>query len=704
MIKKVYMIFSNRGIAATGLLLVLITCAVLSYNDYEAIDKRTEQIKSNYKSTIDLLRDKVEHEIISREEKLTGYLNILRTQVRSSNYLKSWLTTVEKNNSIIKEPFILNQNGGFITPLVSSEWETDKAQLIQVSEIASIDFKKAEAAEFGERNFSEAIKLYSEALNNATTGDSVILISGIARCYLKSKNYKRALKEYDRLMNYKDAGLTIGSIPVEIAALTQIADIYSEIHKNRKRISTLIELYKNLVDNSWNSNEAEYNYYLKSASNEIRNLYLHNFADDSTKKIISSLQKKEERTYNDENYAGIIRSTLLRELKSSASILATRNKELNYFQYAAKGTNSRLGYFIMTDSFLKPKPLIFGFQINSSNIIENLFPEILRGINLGNDTYAGLLAQNDSVLICTGQLSSQKYLIAENLGDKFFPFKVALFDREGKSIDQQVIQQRQQAFLLFGLTLIVLVIGILIIISAAKHEYQVSKLKSDFVSNVSHELKTPLSIIRMFGETLESGIVKEKSKQQEFYGIIKRESERLTDLINNVLDFSKIESGKKEFNFKEIDIIEVVKNVIESYKLQLDGLKFRLEVILPEKRVMAEIDSGAISQALINLLSNAVKYSGDGKYILIETFESGDNVSIAVEDHGIGMDRKEFKNIFDNFYRISNPKTAQIKGTGLGLTIAKYIVEAHKGTISVKSETGRGSRFTISLPRSFHLS
>ncbi len=704
MIKKVYMIFSSRGIAAAGLLLVLITCAVLSYNDYEAIDKRAEQIKLNYKSTTDLLRDKIEHEIISREEKLTGYLNILQTQVRSSNYLKSWLTRVEKNNSIIKAPFILNQAGGFITPLVSSEWETDKAELIQVSEIASIYFKKAEAAEFNERDFSNAIKLYMKALHNATTGDSVVLISGIARCYLKNKNYPRALKEYDRLMKYKDAGLTIGSIPVEIAALTQIADIYSEIHKNRKRISILIELYKNLVDNSWNSNEAEYNYYLKSVSNKIRNLYLNNFADDSTKKIISNLQKKEESIYEDENYAVIIRNTLLKELKSSVPMLATRNKELNYFQYADKGTNSRLGYFIMTNTFLKPKLLIFGFQINSNNIIKNLLPQILRGVNLGNDTYAGLLNQNDSVLFCTGQLKGQKYLIAERLRDKFLPLKAALFDREGKSIEQQITKEKQQAFLLFGLTVVVLIIGISIIISAAKHEYQVSKLKSDFVSNVSHELKTPLSIIRMFGETLESGIVKEKSKQQEFYGIIKRESERLTDLINNVLDFSKIESGKKEFNFKEIDIIEVVKKVIESYKLQLDGLKFRLEVILPEKRVMAEIDSGAISQALINLLSNAVKYSGDGKYILIETFESGDNVSIAVEDHGIGMDRKEFKNIFDNFYRISNPKTAQIKGTGLGLTIAKYIVEAHKGTISVKSETGRGSRFTISLPRSFHLS
>jgi signal transduction histidine kinase len=703
MAKKVYAISKNRRVAVIGFALVLITCAILSYNDYQAISKRSDITKSNYKFTTDLLRDKIGHEIISREEKLYGYLNQLQTRPESIDYLKSWLIKIDEDNHIMRNPFLLNQTGGIITDRVSSGWEKDKIELTIVNEIASIDFKKAENAEFSERDFDKAILLYREALNNATAGDSAVLTSAIARCFLKKKDFLRAAEEYNRLMKYGDEKLRIGEIPVKIAALTQLADLYGKMNEYPKRFNALIELYKYLIKNPWDSNEDGYNYYLKSTSAEIRKAGLQSVVSDSTKQSLVYLEKSEAKIYEEEDYAKTIRDTVFPTLDLSFHSPPTKSNEMHYFEYKDRDNISRLGYFVTANSFLKPKLLILGFQVNSSYLTKELLPEILNGINLDNDMYAGLLDQKDSILYCSGKLSSQKYLIAENLPDEFFPCKVALFDREGKSIEQQINKEKQQAFLLFGMTVFVLIMGMVIIVRAAKQDYQVSKLKSDFVAHVSHELKTPLSVIRMFGETLESGIVTEKSRQQEFYGIIRRESERLTDLINNVLDFSKIESGKKEFHFKETDLLEVVNNIVETYRPQIDNSGFQFKVVFPGGKVIMTIDKDAIAQALINLLNNALKYSDDEKYILVEVSEAGDFVTISVTDHGIGIDEKEFRNIFENFYRITNSKAAQIKGTGLGLTIAKYIVEAHKGIITVESEVGKGSKFTISLPKYIHL-
>jgi signal transduction histidine kinase len=202
----------------------------------------------------------------------------------------------------------------------------------------------------------------------------------------------------------------------------------------------------------------------------------------------------------------------------------------------------------------------------------------------------------------------------------------------------------------------------------------------------------------MFSETLESGMVSDINKQKEFFGIIKRESDRLSNLINHILDFSKIENRKKEFNYEAANITEVVNNIIDLYRLQIDAEGFEFEVNIPEKDIILNIDKDSVYQAILNLLNNAVKYSTDKKHILVEMYETGNFISISITDHGIGIPKKELKNIFNNFYRISATKPIQINGTGLGLTIAKYIIEAHKGTISVESEINIGSRFTIKLP------
>jgi signal transduction histidine kinase len=273
-----------------------------------------------------------------------------------------------------------------------------------------------------------------------------------------------------------------------------------------------------------------------------------------------------------------------------------------------------------------------------------------------------------------------------------------LFDNEGKSIEQLVGKEKQLYLMLFAGIIIVMLIGIVVMIRAVIHESEISRMKSEFVSNVSHELKTPLALIRLFGETLESGIVSDEKKRQEFYGIIRKESERLTHLINNVLDFSRMDTGVKEYHFKEADLVEVVRSTLEAYKFHIRDDGFKIESELPDESITLKIDKDAISQVLLNLLNNAVKYSEERKYIQVRVCKNSISALISVTDHGVGIPKEELKKIFDKFYRVSTAKTRETRGTGLGLTLAKHIVEAHGGTIEVESEVGKGSRFMVILP------
>jgi signal transduction histidine kinase len=229
-------------------------------------------------------------------------------------------------------------------------------------------------------------------------------------------------------------------------------------------------------------------------------------------------------------------------------------------------------------------------------------------------------------------------------------------------------------------------------------EMALARLKSDFVSNVSHELRTPLSLIRLYAETLEMGRLTSPEKYHEYYSIIRKESERLTALINNILDFSRIEAGRKEYDFRETDMRELVHNTLESYRYQIEQNGFAFEERIAEDVPPLRVDREAMARSLLNLVNNALKYSQDRKFIGVNLFRDNGSVKLEVEDHGIGIPTNEQSKIFEKFYRVGDPLVHNTKGSGLGLSLVRHIVQAHGGEVMVDSAPGRGSKFTISLP------
>lgn len=252
---------------------------------------------------------------------------------------------------------------------------------------------------------------------------------------------------------------------------------------------------------------------------------------------------------------------------------------------------------------------------------------------------------------------------------------------------------------LWTLMAVLLLAAIALMLRTASREMKLTQMKADFVSNVSHELRTPLASIRVLAELLNLGRVKDSSKVREYGGYIESEGRRLTQLINNILDFSRIESGRKAYNFEQANIKELVDGTLEAFSLQLTRNGFAIDYqALKKSYPDVIIDPDAIALALNNLIDNAIKYSKEEKKIFIRLDHQENRINIAITDQGIGIPCEEQEKIFEKFYRVSTGLVHDVKGSGLGLSLVKHIVEAHDGEITVKSEPGKGSTFTIHLP------
>jgi signal transduction histidine kinase len=281
---------------------------------------------------------------------------------------------------------------------------------------------------------------------------------------------------------------------------------------------------------------------------------------------------------------------------------------------------------------------------------------------------------------------------------EYFPGLAMGIKYQGVSVEALGETWVRRSFMILGILSLLIVAGIALTKRMVSKEMAVAKLKSDFVSNVSHELRTPLALIRLYAETLELGRITTQEKKHQYYRIIRKESERLTALINNILDFSRIEAGRKEYEFRETDIADLVRNTLDSYRYQIEQQGFKLDEAIDTELPSVKVDREAIARALVNLVNNALKYSKDDKYLGVKLYRDNGSVKLEVADHGIGIARRDQAKIFEKFYRAGDPLVHNTKGSGLGLSLVRHITEAHGGAIEVESTPGTGSKFIMSLP------
>jgi len=282
---------------------------------------------------------------------------------------------------------------------------------------------------------------------------------------------------------------------------------------------------------------------------------------------------------------------------------------------------------------------------------------------------------------------------------KDFPYHIAVYERYPLIITQ--LEEKRQRIYMYGVIIIFAAISILgggiYTLGALAQEWRQARLKSNFVAQLSHDIRKPLTSIRMFSEMLEEGHLPSEEKKREYYKIISEESNKLTDLANSILDFSRIESGRIKYNFQPMDIIEVVHETVDRFKGYVSNERKIHFIKKGVRPLFVQIDVHAISQALMNLLTNADKYSPVVKEIQVCVREQENEVAIEVIDQGVGVPKSEHKKIFKKFYRVAREEGRETEGSGLGLTLVQYTMEAHKGRVEVISEEGRGSKFILTF-------
>jgi two-component system phosphate regulon sensor histidine kinase PhoR len=252
-----------------------------------------------------------------------------------------------------------------------------------------------------------------------------------------------------------------------------------------------------------------------------------------------------------------------------------------------------------------------------------------------------------------------------------------------------------------GLAVLILLLGLGLLSRSFMDQVENSRLRSHLLSNISHELKTPLSLIRLYTDTLEAGRVSNDTDRQKFLGIIGRESKRLTHLIDNILDIQRIEQERKSYSYAQVRPDKVVRNTVEAYRYQLTEDGFTLRLDIDEDLPLLMLDEEAIAQAIINLLDNAAKYSDTVKDIRVRCARRDGEVHLSVQDRGIGIPVREQTKIFQNFYRVEKSLVHDVKGSGLGLPVVAHVARAHGGRVEVESTPGKGSTFTLRLPVDF---
>jgi len=268
----------------------------------------------------------------------------------------------------------------------------------------------------------------------------------------------------------------------------------------------------------------------------------------------------------------------------------------------------------------------------------------------------------------------------------------------GRTVEDIAHDQFRRDLLISILALAALGVASFATFTMATREGRLARMKSVFISNVSHEMKTPLALISMYAETLESGKISAPDKTRDYYRTILRESRKLAHMVDNVLDFARLESGRAQNRLEQIDVGELATEVVRNCeeRLGLGGFKLTLK-IEPELPPIVG-DRSALSQALLNLLDNAVKYSADTKEVGIAAWRANGSVVVEITDKGIGIDPSEQQRIFEQFYRAGDPLTQKVRGAGLGLALVRRIVAAHRGRVELRSTPGKGSAFSVVLP------
>jgi signal transduction histidine kinase len=695
--------------------LILLPSALLGYLSWRAIESEKllsqERLRESYRQFARLAGRAIDDEL---EKAAAHWVSAVEELFKAAKQIPAPenLDQLRKQEPLIAAGFLLTGPGKPAYPSgLSLKQEAlsppfaEKESYVREHEIFEKLMARGEESEYRLYDLDGAIAAYREILSSVSSPQlRGMAESYIGRAIMKKADWNAALATFQKLLAEYPELRDLNNMYLRFVAQYQIAICLENLGRDEEAIETLLRLHQDLLERSDLISAEQYSYFLE----QLRAL---------TPRLLSSPKLADPASYHarfsalaEQSKKRISQKYLLQLLDRRLRKLVIERKDYSpKFRYDSGDADDEpylLAYRALPDPGSIYTIGLLGLQIDLPQLSQRLFPAILRNLKVSEQVSLAILNEKDAYVIGATKPAHQP-IAMQTLAAPFDFWQVAVYLNEPPSASRQVDFRKTVGLWLISLLLLSILLGAYIFIRRARREAHISQMKSTFVSNASHELRTPLASIKMLVELLEMQLAGRspaplenfKSRAGHYLSIIRRECDRLGRLIENVLDFSKIERGVKPYHFEYEDPAAVLSLAVESFRPHAEAQGFVLEMEMAAALPEIRLDADAISQVMLNLLSNAVKYSDEVKEIRVRVYRDDGRLVVEVADRGIGIPAAEIPKIFEDFYRVDQRLSSQKQGgMGLGLTLARQIVRAHGGDIAVKSEAGKGSTFAFALP------
>ncbi|MBE3085805.1 MAG: HAMP domain-containing histidine kinase [Bacteroidetes bacterium] len=658
-----------------------------------------KQIENEQIQIANSLKGKIETKLEEIEKKLENLANYPSFRQKDYPVIKELLTGLSKKDSLIGIIFLLYKDEEPLFPLFQAGFEKNASiPVLAYNNFLQQQIKNAEDAEYIRNDYLRTVSIYNDAFQQS--GNKTIkarMLNHIARNLMKAGKFSEAADVYSKIINDFPDERTESGLPLELHAKLQKTECQRMLGDKVSATNGDLTVFEELLENRWNLNESQFKTYSSIVIERLTGLQ----SDNAGKSMVFNTQfelLKKQFQYKTVQWQTIsnIKSYIVPEL---LGFLQTNSISPSSFEFSKRiGNEDYLITAVTIPGQNQPGNAgMLGIKLNSiylqNNILNNAIQEIQP---LQNTVLCITTLSGDSI---KGNRNNVPGAITTTalFDNNFPPWRLELAYVGPKGMGEINIFTNFYFWTIITL-IIILVFGTALIARIVAREMEILKIKSDFVSSVSHEFKTPLTSMKALTERLEKGKVTEPAKMKQYISIISYDIDRLIRLVGNILNFSNIEEGKKVYKKEETDIAIWLKEAINNYKKESFENKIDIHVQLMDDMPAISIDKDAMTQAIFNLLDNAVKFSRGDVEAEVTAEKNGNTIIIKVKDKGIGIENDEKDKIFEKFYRGESAVKYFIKGTGLGLALVKYTIEAHNGHIVVESEPGWSTVFTITLP------
>lgn len=645
--------------------------AAYHYYAYLCKSARLNFIESQ-KQTVIKIRTRVEEKWLQSLEQLLHYAQ--RMVTGSPDQISKSLQVIVDSQDEMRHAFFIDREVIYLP-----QWKkfriTKSTEDLSLPIFENTEFKQAELLEFQYQDFTEAVKIYERFwLENPNNFRSA---HALARCLLKADKFKRSENIYLQIYNQNPALKIQGDMPLAITAAFQLLTIYQKRDRRRDAQAFSLQLYHHLLDERWELTKIKTRFF----QNKLKTYMEPYLSESAFSRKYRKLLQRERRMEKSKSYVRFISQRVIPFIESSP-ISGYRV----YFPTSPDHQPTflliiphRQGHIVLDIEYM-------GF------VRQHLFK---LATTLGQDHALGMtlrFSDQTEHLVPMAGGNLRTFLISPD----YFPdlaLDLLIPDRAGLALETRLGQWR--LYFIGGYCLFILVLTIIFIVLIK--QLQFAELKADFVSHVSHELKTPLTSLRMLSEIMAGQPRLSIKKRQQYYRIMNKESIRLSRLIENLLDISRIEKKKDQYYFQSENLDAVLRIALDIFSNAFLIHRSRLKISL-QSSCRAWLDKDAIIQMMLNLLDNARKFSPPKSAIQVRSRIQDNQAVVQIIDQGAGMTASQLRKVFNKFYQVKKTYEDKFKGVGLGLAIVRNIVSAHRSKISITSALGRGTTVTITIP------